>query len=231
MLTLKITATLAALAALTAAALPAAAQTSPFTVFGTGVNTNGAVLANGTLGDPHYTVSTNAPGGSSQLQVLTSAYGFPIVKGGWIGDSSTSAWIAPTNDPFLNGGQDLGGYYDYQTTFDLTGYDPATASLSGNWAADDSATFLINGVATGQNTPNGYSSYSTFDISSGFQPGINTLDFVVLEDGSGATGLRVDGITGSAAAVPEASSTVSLGLLLALGVGGVLVARRKAAKA
>ena len=188
-------------------------------------------MANGTLGDPHYKLVTVPAAASSQLEVLTSAYGFPVVPGGWLGDFSTSAWIAPTNVPFLNGGQTFGGYYDYQTTFDLTGFDPATASLSGHWAADDSATILINGIATGAATPNGYSSYSTFNINSGFQAGVNTLDFVVLEDGSGATGLRVDGVSGTADPVPEASTTVSFGLLLALGLGGAIVARRKSVKA
>jgi hypothetical protein len=62
---------------------------------------------------------------------------------------------------------------------------------------------------------------------------LNTLDFLVLDDGQGATGLRVDGIQGTAGSspVPEASTTVSLGLLLALGLGAVLVARRKIVKA
>ena len=66
---------------------------------------------------------------------------------------------------------------------------------------------------------------------------MNTLDFLVTDDGQGATGLRVDGLTGTAnlgtvnlgAAnpVPEASTTISFGLLLALGLGAAGLARRK----
>ncbi len=62
----------------------------------------------------------------------------------------------------------------------------------------------------------------------------SALDISVNPDGSltpqpappGANGLTV-----TAAPVPEASTTVSLGLLLALGVGGLAVARRKRARA
>jgi hypothetical protein len=227
--------TLAALAALAAASVPAAqAQTTAISVFATGVDASGTPLPNGTFGDPHYTLVSEPSAASSQLQVLTSAFGFPVVPGGWLGDSSSSAWIAPTNVPFLNGGQAYGGFYDYQTTFTLAGFNSATeaASLSGQWAADDSGTLFLNGVSTGQAT-DGYGAYSPFSITSGFQSGVNTLDFMVLEDGSGATGLRVDGIGGtlSPAAVPEASSTVSLGVLLTLGLGGLLLARRKSVKA
>ncbi len=226
---------LAAFAAMAAASVPAAqAQTTAISVFATGVDTSGNSLPSGTLNDPHYTLVSEPSAASSQVQVLTSAFGFPVVPGGWIGDSSTSAWIAPTNVPFLNGGQAYGGYYDYQTTFTLASFNPANqaASLSGQWAADDSGTIFLNGVSTGQ-AADGYGAYSPFTLTSGFQSGVNTLDFLVLEDGAGATGLRVDGIGGtvSPAAVPEASSTVSLGALLTLGLGGLLLARRKSVKA
>ena len=156
--------------------------------------------------------------------MLTSAYDFPIVQNGWLGDSATSAWIAPTNGPFI--GPKSGGQYDYRTTFDLTNFDPTTASLSGSWAMDNYGTILLNGVDTG-NTWGSNSAYGTFVINSGFQPGLNTVDFQVVDDGSGVTGLRVDGVSGSANPVPEASTTVSFGLLLARGLGGAVIARRK----
>ena len=221
--------TLAAVAALAGAALPAAAQTGTFSVFSTGVDSGGAALASGTSGDPHYTLVANPVGTSSSLEVLTSAYGFPIVPGGWLGDSSTSAWIAPTNTPFV--GPKPGGEYEYQTTFTLANFDPATetASLTGLWATDNFGTdILINGLSTGS-TASSSSSYTPFRITGGFQPGLNTLDFLVVDDGQGATGLRVDGLSGNINPVPEASTTVSLGLLLALGLGSLTIARRKRA--
>ena len=220
---------LAALASLgAAAALPAGAASSNFQVFATGVDSTGAALPNGTLNDPHYTLVSNPAGTSNQLRVLTSAIGGNYPFPPYIGDSSASAWISPNNTPFI--GTKPAGNYDYQTTFDLTGFNPATANITGNWAMDNYGTdILINGVSTG-NTASGPNAYTPFSITSGFHAGVNTLDFLVLDDGQGATGLRVDNIQGTdTAPVPEASTTVSLGLLLALGLGGVLVARRKSA--
>lgn len=61
------------------------------------------------------------------------------------------------------------------------------------------------------------------------------LKLSIDEGGDGGDGYAVDFLTVgvTSAPVPEASTTVSLGLLLALGFGGLLVAsrRRKAAAA
>ena len=39
----------------------------------------------------------------------------------------------------------MAGEYVYRTTFDLTGFDPATVSVSGMWAADDAGGIRLNG--------------------------------------------------------------------------------------
>ena len=45
--------------------------------------------------------------------------------------------------------QRSGGEYVYRTTFDLTGFDPTTAMISGIWSADDRGIdILINGTST-----------------------------------------------------------------------------------
>ena len=88
-------------------------------------------------------------------------------------------------------GPKSGGQYDYRTTFDLTNFDPTTASLSGSWAMDNYGTILLNGVDTG-NTWGSNSAYGTFVINSGFQSGLNTVDFQVVDDSSGVTGLRAE---------------------------------------
>ena len=177
----KTTFALAALVAL--GAVPASAHTAPFSFFGTGVDAGGTPLAHGTFGDPHTSLTMNLVGASSQIQMLTSAYGFPVVQ---------------NDDPFV--GPKTRGLYDW------------------------------NGVDTGS-TWGDYGSYGTFAIGSGFQSGLNTVGFRVADDGAGATGLRVDGVSGSASPVPEASTTVSFGLLLALALGGAVIARRKRAVA
>ena len=118
---------------------------------------------------------------------FTAAGGFPIPP--WIGDNSSSAWIAPVTGNFSPA-----GFFSYRTTFDLTGMDPASATLSGQWATDDGGVdILINGTSTGASSA-GFSSFTPFQISSGFVPGTNTLTFMVVNGSPNGnpTGLRVE---------------------------------------
>jgi hypothetical protein len=182
--------------ALLAAIVPSmAAVAAPITtLFDTGVDAAGNTLPNGSTLDPHYTL-TSVPGGTTNLAVHTSAGGYPV--GPWIGDDALSTWIGPNNDGQLDG---PAGTYDYQTTFSLNGFDPATVSITGEWSADNQGlNIVINGIATGQTTSGGDSAYqhfTPFTITSGFVAGVNTIDFIVHNDG-GPTGLRVEA-TGTA---------------------------------
>ncbi len=90
-------------------------------------------------------------------------------------------------------------YVYRRLTFDLTGLDPTTASISGTGSADDSAIIRLNGNATGQTFP-AFNVLSTFSITSGFIAGVNTLDFVVSNGGAGPnpTGLLVNSLSGTA---------------------------------
>lgn len=190
-------------------ALAGAAHASPIIIFNTGVDTLGNPLPNGTVGDLPY-VLTSVPGGTTDLQVRTSAGGFPI--GPWIGNDSLSAWIRPNNPDPPN---DPAGLYDYRTTFNLMGLNPATAVLIGQWATDDAGVdILINGVSTG-NTAAGFTGWSAFTLSGGFLDGVNTLDFIVSNspgDSGNPTGLRVEMLgTADPAGVPEPMSLVLLG--------------------
>jgi hypothetical protein len=50
------------------------------------------------------------------------------------------------------------GAYDYRTTFNLAGFNPSTASITGQWSTDNEGVeILINGVATGKTIPNPWS--------------------------------------------------------------------------
>jgi hypothetical protein len=186
------------------------------TLYNTGVNNSGSVLANNAP-DPHYTLIAPSPVVGPTF-ARTSASGFPISPGGpWVGDNTTSRWITPS----LNA-TGPNGNYTYRTTFDLTGLDPSTASITGRWATDNPGLdILINGVSTGQVNTIGFTAFTPFSINTGFTSGINTLDFIVQEQGV-VTGLRVEMTGTAAAAVPE---PFSLGIFGTLTLG--VVARRR----
>jgi len=105
-----------------------------------------------------------------------------------MGNNSMSAWIAPTPDTQVSGDL-LGSFnYQYETLFDLTGFNPATARLAGRWATDDQGVdILINGVSSGQVNTALFASWTSFEITSGFVAGTNRLTFVVNNAGEAPT--------------------------------------------
>ncbi|MFV2066830.1 MAG: hypothetical protein ACC645_07585, partial [Pirellulales bacterium] len=176
------------------------AVASPITLFGTGVDDLGLSLAPGEV-DPHYTLM------ASDDPVFPGPETFAVeaaLPAGWIAAGGNAQWIAPQADR-LDGGSPLGSYL-YRTTFDLTDTDPATASISGLWAADNIGLIFLNGIYTGFTNLAGPSVLTPFEITDGFQEGENLLDFVIVNSGTSAnpTGLLVD-IAGSVTNIPEPS--------------------------
>lgn len=155
-------------------------------LFNTGVNDHREVLPDGTIGDPHYQL-VNVPTGSTEVAVRTAAGGWPVTPDGYMGDNGLSTWIGPYNSGVPLGGAT--GKYVYRTTFDLSGFDPATAKIDGLWSVDDLAVdILLNGVSIGNGAPESanYRRWTPFTIRSGFVSGLNTLDFAVWQTGYGA---------------------------------------------
>jgi hypothetical protein len=193
------------------------------TLFNTGVDASGNPLADGTIGDPHYTL-VSVPSGTTDIRVRTSAGGYPAYE--WLGDDSSSAWIGPNNDPQVDGPV---GLYDYQTTF----YAPSagTVDLTGVWAVDNEGVAIdLNGVDTGNtidgNGPDSFQIFTPFTIISTVNAGLNTLDFIVNND-AGPTGLRVEFSSTSFTGVPEISAG-SLGSLAIILLGALgLIERTK----
>jgi hypothetical protein len=122
-------------------------------VYGTGLSTSGALLSitppnlAGTMpADPHYTVF---PAGGTQTPAFTvnsSALAGPLRA--YVPDGPNSEWISPDKtgnavpvSPVLS----RSGFYDYETTFDLTGENASTAELMGDWAVDNEGTIWLNG--------------------------------------------------------------------------------------
>src|SRR5262245_39574159 len=111
------------------------------TLYNTGVYASHAVLADCTSGDPHYALNV-VPGGTTALRISTSASGFPIPP--WVADNASSRWIGPNNSSNMVGPT---GGYRYDTTFSLAGFNPSTASVTGNWSSDNNGVnIFINGT-------------------------------------------------------------------------------------
>ena len=188
------------------------------TLFNTGVANDGTRLADGAV-DPHYSLTLspdpNYPGPAAFAGHVSL----------WVANTSTSKWIGP--DPSFD--YVASGNYIYRTTFYLPqDFDPNkdVASITGVWATDNTGIdILINGVSTGNSIPYGewgvsesWRTLSSLSINTGFAAGLNTLDFVIWNEGCN-TGLQAR-MTGSytiqPSPVPEPSE-----LLLCIGLGAV----------
>lgn len=193
------------------------AQASPV-LYPTGVDDSFVALIGGSQ-DTHYTMTGNG-------NVILN--GAPAVA---ISNSTIWwQWVKPTDARWIYNAdlEDSGirGTYDFQTTFNLTGYNPATASISGKWAADQYGSIFLNGIATGISLVDGnwdgnnYPDLHSFTISSGFLPGINTLTFRVdLPDGGDGLLVRDTSVTANAVPVPPALLLFGSGLIGLAGLG------------
>jgi hypothetical protein len=194
--------------------LPVSAAVVPG-LFNTGVDASGNALVGGDgVTDSHWVVV----GGSNALTYKHPAY---------LAENANSRWINPngsSNDP--------GGSYTLRLTFDLTGFNPSTAAISGLWGVDNCGNVSLNGVAVsgliaGCQDMASFQSLIGFSFTSGFVAGLNTLDLVVSNSG-GPSAARVDNLTGSAdaaeGAVPEPAS---IGFA-AMGLSGLFLLRRRA---
>ncbi|MYM72009.1 PEP-CTERM sorting domain-containing protein [Duganella sp. FT134W] len=148
----------------------------------------------------------------------------------WLANSVDSKWITPTSSQGQTFDAWSAGTYTYTLSFDLTGYNAATASFAGRLAADNAVTVKLNNQVI--STAAGFTDWTSFNAASGFVSGVNTLDFVVTnwqQNGGNPTGLRVEfGTSSIAAPVPEPETyAMMLGGLALMGV----VARRRKGKA
>ena len=154
------------------------------TVFDTGVDDAGMLLPTPTT-DPHYTL---AGGAAFVVQNGT----FPL-DGNWMPENSGSQSQRIGPSPVGASGATFAQFV-YRTTVNVT--RSSTFTLSGQWATDNEGVdILINGISAGNTIPApngiGYKTFTVFSISSGFQDGPNTLDFVVHND-DGPSGVRIE---------------------------------------
>ena len=166
------------------------------------------------------------------------------------GAPTDAKWITKATDASgnVNGPGPLryqfGNYiYFFRVTFNLTGFDPDTASLAGKYWADGEldatnkgsvlagaglAGVWLNGTpvdaGNGVRPPDSWRRQGEpFAFNAGFVPGINVLTFRVINLGH-EVGLRIDDVTLDAEVViPEPSTWI----MTVTGLGLALLARRR----
>lgn len=184
-------------------------------LYPTGSNGSGGTLGDG-ASDLFYSVvsSNNTWYNSNPQGTVIKQANIPWV---WFPNTTSARWIYDNADGNVNAGATV----TFRLTFNLTGYIPSTAVLFGASAADDSGQIFLNGNFIG--ACGGYNAPTPFGATSGFLPGVNTLDFVVQDIGGAISGLIVPDIGGHADKVPAPGAVALLGL------GGLIATRRRRA--
>jgi len=158
----------------------------PRRVFNTGVDAYGRLLKPGDP-DPHWKITTSSDGSFSAPGYAVTT----LSRLDWVSNGPNSNWVSITASK-----RHAGGVYVYETTFDLSGLNPFTAAIVGQFSVDNEVTaVLINGVASGI-VGSAYEKFIPFSINRGFIAGVNTLEFVTENDFGelpiNAQGLRVE---------------------------------------
>lgn len=189
----------------------------PIPLFNTGTDPTNTAWGPANVPDIHYFYTLSPTAGPP---VTVDATNWPIFGGPWVPNNANSRWIGPDQSS-----QGPAGNYTYATQFTLpANTNLATVNVSGMWATDDPGLDIeINTLSTGQISA-GFSTLVPFSITSGFQIGLNTIEFLV-QNAGGPTGLRVDKIRGDYSLIPEPAT---LGLATA-GLALIATMRRRAA--
>jgi hypothetical protein len=160
--------------------------------------------------------------------VVGGGGGIELVDAGNVVASNNALYSSETTNPASDWVWTDSGAQSatFSYTFDLTGYDVSTASLSGLWGVDNTGDVFLNGfliASLPSVTTDNFTSLSSYAASDStlFNQGMNTLLFV-LTDAGGPESFRATAILDAeAAAVPVPAA-------LPLFAAGLVFLRRRA---
>ena len=169
--------------------------------------------------------------GDTNNIVPTTGSSLPSNNPAYASNSTTGATDPASQWVWIRKGQTYPTSATYTFTFDLTGYDPLTAVLSGVWGVDNNGTVSLNNNViaqlTGSSTLN-FSQLHTYgtDKDSFFLAGLNTLTFHLFDTGAPAAFRATAKVVAEASPVPVPAGGI---LLVSALLAGAAARRRKAA--
>lgn len=167
-------------------------------LFSSGVGADGAALPPGAV-DAHWTLT--APGTPLAQNVHVSLNAAPV-GGPWLANTGAARWLSWRPESAVSV---PAASYIFKTTFDLTGFDPASVRLSARVAADNGISDIkLNGQRL-KLSARGFDTMTRLPIPGRFAAGVNTLEFVVENDRVSPMGLRVE-LEGSGMLLPGGGS-------------------------
>ena len=188
-----------------------AAISAPIVVHNTGVDASDALVAPGAQA-AFWTLLTAPAGATETTGSATFRFRHPF----YAPDTSTSAWVSMN----ANGDASVVGFYVYQLLVDLTGLDPSTAMITGQFGTDNAGFIRVNGGPNEATLGSGdFGTLTSFTLDSGFISGINSIQVGVNNEGN-PTAFHVQFASATAdavggAALPEPGSLLLLGFSLA----------------
>ena len=117
--------------------LPSLALAAAIPVHNTGVNSSDVLVAPGAQAS-FWTLSAK-PAGATEV-IGNTPFRFNCC---YFPDTATAAWVSPQ----ASGNAGVAGIYTYDLVIDLTGLNPATASITGTFGTDNDGAISLNSGA------------------------------------------------------------------------------------